>query len=226
MDNIQRRFDLVKNAKNFQRIVKDFGLKTKKVLDLGCGYGEHLVFFGKGSIGLTTDNDEVSIGLSRGLDIRKGNVEYLEETLGGNENFDVIWANNLFEHLLSPHSFLMKLKKTSGPKTTLILGVPVIPTIPFLSKLNRFRGALAVAHTGFYNKKTLILTVEAAGWKVKEARSPYFFNNWFLDKMISVISPFFYIIAENNDNFVYRHKLGEWGSDSHYDYLFKITGQK
>lgn len=227
MDNKQNRFDLVKNSKNFKKIVKDFSLGSKKVLDLGCGFGEHLVFFGEGSVGITTDAEEVAVGKSRGLNIRQGNAEFLEEIFKDRENFEVIWANNIFEHLLSPHAFLMKLKNISSEKTTLILGAPVVPAIYFLAKLNRFRGSLASNHINFYDKKTLILTVEAAGWKVKKIRSPLFLNNIFLDKIVSIFSPFFYIIAENNLDFKYpEKKYSEWEADGHYDYLFKITGQK
>ncbi len=226
MDNKEQRFSLVEKSKTFERIVNNFELNTKKVLDLGCGFGEHLSFFGKGSVGITTKNEEIGVGLKRGLVIKKGNVEFLEEIIETNNYFDIIWANNILEHLLSPHSFLMKLKKVSSERTILILGVPVIPILSFLAKFNRFRGSLADAHTGFYNKETLILTIEAAGWSIKEIR-PFYFDNYFLDKIIAFISPFFYVIAEDKRDFVYStKKCNEWISDDHYDYLFKITGQK
>ena len=70
-----------------------------------------------------------------------------------NEFFDVIWCNNIFEHLLSPHSFLVHLKKFSHKNTILILGTPVIPVLPSLTKLPKFRGALCRAHVNFFNYK-------------------------------------------------------------------------
>jgi 2-polyprenyl-3-methyl-5-hydroxy-6-metoxy-1,4-benzoquinol methylase len=58
----------------------------------------------------------------------KGNVETLDE-LKIEERFEGIWSNNLFEHLLSPHAFLIRLKTMVRPDTRLVLGVPVLPRI-------------------------------------------------------------------------------------------------
>ena len=225
IDNIQQRFNNVAVSKTFKIIRDFFKLETKKVLDLGCGYGEYLSLYGRGSLGITTTLSEVEFAQLKGLNVILGNVEELE-TLKIKQIFDVIWANNLFEHILSPHPFLIKLKTISDSETTLILGVPVIPKINFLLKFKKFRGSLAINHINFFTKKSLELTVERAGWKVKESKSFVFKNN-FLDRIFtSIFSPHIYIVAKNIQDFKYSEKkLKEWEGFLYYKGLLDIVSK-
>jgi SAM-dependent methyltransferase len=209
-------------SKTFNKIVNKFDLKNKKVLDIGCGEGDFLAFFGNGSVGITTTQAEVEKGIKKNLNIIFGNAELIDE-LSLSKDFEVIWANNFFEHILSPHSFLIRLKRISKEKSILILGVPIIPKLNFLLRLNKFRGALASNHINFFDKKTLELTVERAGWKVKGSRS-FVFSNIFLDKIFSLFfSPHIYIVAENDMEFKYpEKKIKEWEGDAYYKNLLKL----
>src|ERR1035437_519943 len=121
---VERRFENTAASQTFRNIVNTFGLNKEAVLDLGCSYGEFLVHFGKRSVGITIDPKEVEYGKNRGLDIRQGNIE--SGDVVSNETFDAIFCNNLFEHLYSPHGFLIRIKKYLRPGGTLILGVPCI----------------------------------------------------------------------------------------------------
>jgi len=222
---IEERFKKVSESRTFRNIISVHNLSSKKILDLGCGFGEYLAHFGRGSVGLTTTKEEVEYGKDSGLDIRFGNVEDIDKFF---TDLDIqgVWANNLFEHLISPHSFLIKLKKVLDGNSILILGVPVVPFPSFLLKFSLFRGALASNHINFFTKKTLRLTAEFAGWKVMTVR-PFFFKSSFLDFLFSLFAPHQYLIASNDTNFKYPpKKLKEWIDDSKYDDLLKITNQK
>ena len=59
---IEKRFPPVEASRTFNRILDTLSLRNKKVLDLGCGYGEYLVKFGKESLGITSTVDEVEYG--------------------------------------------------------------------------------------------------------------------------------------------------------------------
>jgi len=72
---IEKRFESVSRSKVFNNILDLFDLKNKSVLDIGCTYGEFLVHFGKGSVGLTIMQEEVDYGKFKGLDIRNINIE-------------------------------------------------------------------------------------------------------------------------------------------------------
>lgn len=202
-DLIEKRFYAVAKSRTFNNILDNFDLRNKSVLDIGCSYGEFLAHFGAGSVGLTISEDEVEYGKSVGLDIRFTNVE--EYNINFDNKFDVIFANNIFEHLYSPHTFLVKIKKYIGNTGVLILGVPVIPKIISLLKLKKFRGSLAVSHINFFTKDTLKETVRRAGWKMLESRS-FHLSISFLDKILYNITPHIYIIAKLDKNFTYHEK--------------------
>ncbi len=221
-DSADKRFAPIHTSETFNRILDTLDLHQKKVLDLGCGYGEYLVKFGKNSMGITSTLDEVNYGKTRNIHITRGNVEHIDE-LELNKSFEAIWANNLFEHLLAPHAFLIKLKTVANKDTILILGVPVVPRIASLMKITKFRGALAGAHVNFFTKETLKLTVERAGWKVLVTRS-FFFSNKLLDWVTSFFVPHIYIVAQNDERFRYPDKkLKEWKDEPHYEKLINIA---
>jgi SAM-dependent methyltransferase len=218
------RFKPVRESKTFNRILDILRLRSKKVFDMGCGYGEYLVHFGEGSMGITTTVAEVEYGKQRNIRIIQGNVERIDELNElKNEQFEGMWANNLFEHLLSPHAFLIKLKLISVDGALLVLGVPVVPRVATLMTVGKFRGALAGAHINFFTRETLRLTVERAGWRVKQVR-PFIFSNYFLDMLASFFAPHLYVVASNDGTFTYpTKKLKEWQDDEHYKQMLEIT---
>ena len=218
---IDERFRLVGKPKTFMRLVQTFQLSKKRVLDIGCGFGEYLAHFGPGSVGLTTTPAEKEAAAQRGLSVTLGNAEEIHTLNLG--SFDVIWANNLFEHLLSPHAFLMHLRSVSLAGTTLILGVPVVPRPKWLLIFLRFRGSLASNHINFFTRDSLILTVARAGWTVRAAR-PFIFGSPFLDALTYWVAPHMYVVAEYNPDFSYPDKkVKEWKDEPYYQELLNST---
>lgn len=196
-------FTRVKKSRVFSHILTTFSLDKKKVLDVGCSEGHHLACFGKSSVGITIIPTHVEEGKKRGLTILEKNVEDAHFMLP--DTFDAIWANNIFEHLNQPHPFLMNMRKVLKDDGVLILGVPVIPFLSFLTRFKKFRGAYAVSHINFFTRKTLIETVRAAGWHVHEARL-FYMKNAFLDSFFNLIAPHIYVIATARPDFKYAHK--------------------
>ncbi len=208
-----RRFDNVAKSKTFRNIIGAYDLRKKSVLDIGCTHGEFLKHFGPGSVGLTIIPEEVAAGATLGLDIRVANIE--DERFTMPETFDVIFANNIFEHLQSPHHFLNRIKSFLKPGGILILGVPCLPYILPLIHFKKFRGALASLHINFFNRASLIKTVEAAGWKVAETRG-FHFSQKLVDYLLNPIYPHFYVVASSDPNFRYSEKrLKELAGYSH-----------
>ena len=196
------------------------------MLDLGCGYGEYLVMFGKDSLGVTTTLEEVEYGKQNSIRTVRGNVEELDKvTELQTERFEGIWSNNLFEHLLAPHRFLNSLKRYANDDALLVLGVPVVPAIPSLMNIRKFRGALAVSHINFFTRKTLQLTVERSGWEVLRIR-PFIFSARWLDALAGLVAPHMYVVARNEASFKYTDKkLKEWKDESYYKYVLETTHQ-
>ena len=200
---VERRFENTAASQTFRNIVNTFGLNKEAVLDLGCSYGEFLVHFGKRSVGITIDPKEVEYGKNRGLDIRQGNIE--SGDVVSNETFDAIFCNNLFEHLYSPHGFLIRIKKYLRPGGTLILGVPCIPKFTSLLKVQKFRGSLAEAHINFFTLDTLRKSVERAGYDVSDIRGFHFYNK-IVDHLLDPIYPHLYVVATPKSDFHYTEK--------------------
>lgn len=200
---IEGRFINVDRSKTFRNIIRIFGLDKKTVLDIGCSYGEFLVHFGRNSVGMTVAKEEVEYGRKKGLDIRYGNIE--SDDLVLNERFDALFANNLFEHLYSPHNFLCKVRKYLKPNGLLILGVPCIPKVVSLLRLDKFRGSLSAEHINFFTRDTLIKTVERGGYNIIATRS-FHFGNAVIDHVLDPIYPHFYVIATPDPNFRYTEK--------------------
>ncbi len=198
-----RRFDVVRKSKTFSNILKTFSLGEKEVLDIGCSYGEFLIHFGKGSTGVTVTQTEVDYGRGLGLDIRLSNIESDDFAL--EKRYDVIFANNIFEHLYSPHHFLIKIRKYLKPDGLLILGVPCIPKITSLVKFPKFRGSLAVEHINFFTRDTLIHTVKRGGWEVFSARG-FHFSNSFVDALCNPLYPHIYVCARPIPDFTYPER--------------------
>ncbi len=212
---IAARHAAVTHSHTFHNIRKTLPLGQSRVLDIGCGYGEYLALFGKGSVGITTTSDEVAYGARHGLSIREGNAETLD-TFPLEEPFEYVWANNLFEHLVAPHAFLMSIKRLLTHTGRLILGVPVVPAIPTLMRERHFRGALASNHINFFTKDTLCLTVERAGWVVEDVR-PFYAQAPLVDRLASRIAPHLYVVARNDPTFSYPpKKVREWQDEVHY----------
>ncbi len=201
--NTERRFNAVTASKTFNNIVDTYGLRSKTVFDVGCSYGEFLIHFGKGSTGVTVTEVEVAYGIEKGLDIRLGNIESDSFTL--EKKYDVIFANNIFEHLYSPHHFLIKAKKFLKPDGILILGVPCVPKIVSLVHLPKFRGSLAVEHINFFTRDTLTKTVERGGWQIETVRGFHFRNN-IVDSMLNPVYPHFFVIARMDPAFTYPER--------------------
>ncbi|MBX4195817.1 class I SAM-dependent methyltransferase [Candidatus Parcubacteria bacterium] len=221
-DNTER-FKNVEHSRTFRNICDKYDLRDKAVLDIGSGFGQYLKHFGNGSVGITTAEEEVRFGKDHNLNIKTGNAEKLDPLIG---HFNAIWANNLYEHLLSPHAFLMNLKKVSEKDTIAILGVPVVPKIASLMNLRWWRGALASNHINFFTHITLRLTVERAGWRVLDTR-PFLFKNKFLDFLARPFAPHMYVVSKNNVEFKYPpKKVGEWIGDAYYGDLLSITNQE
>lgn len=189
-------------SRTFRNLRALYGLGEKKVLDIGCSEGYYLRHFGAGSVGVTLIDEHLTDAAAEGLTVLKANIE---QPLALPTSFDVLWANNLFEHLNAPHIFLMRMRGMVTPEGTLILGVPIIPAVPGLTWFKKFRGAYAASHVNYFTRRTLIDTVRAAGWQVHEARLFYFTYGWF-DRLFSLVIPHVYIVASVNHTFAYAEK--------------------
>lgn len=203
-ESVRHRFDALDGSRAFPLIHGLARFGEKKVLDIGCSYGEFLIHAGGGSLGVTMSTKEQNVAKSLGLDVVVGDIQNPQtiSSLKPRGPFQLIFANNLFEHLESPHIFLRSMTALATSETVLILGVPVFPGIPFFRSMQKFRGSLSTSHINFFSRDTLVETVERAGWKVVFAR-PFVFKRSWLDALFSRFMPHQYVFAQKVDGFSY-----------------------
>jgi 2-polyprenyl-3-methyl-5-hydroxy-6-metoxy-1,4-benzoquinol methylase len=163
-----------------QRFLEEF-VKNKTVLDLGSV--EHDLYRdnikkGKWLFASLQKNAKRIIGIdflkeaiaelaAQGYDIRYGDVENLEQ-LELREEFDLIIAGELIEHLPNPGKFLRSISKFMAPKTELVLTTPnAFGFIRFTDALIR-RERTRDDHMAYYSTQTLKQLLELHGYEVKE----------------------------------------------------------
>ena len=198
-DRIRVRYVNQLNSKTFSRIVDTYQLDTKRVCDVGCGYGEMLFHFGEGSMGITIPGEEKDVMDVIGLHSVVANIEEddLKEYAG---QFDVVYCCGVIEHLFSPNLAIRKMRMLLKDGGLLILGVPVITTPAFLTRLKKFRGAFAQAHINFFTFSTFPNFVKEADCQIEAVRS-FYFGNRFLDALFAPVIPQCYVVARKNGQY-------------------------
>jgi 2-polyprenyl-3-methyl-5-hydroxy-6-metoxy-1,4-benzoquinol methylase len=171
-------------------VVKEHQFDKKKVLDIGCSYGNSLLFFGKDSEGIEIQEHMVNLIRSLGRTVYKINIEDGMEELG-HDNYDAIYCSAVIEHLLSPYLFLVRLHPLLKKGGILALSYPVVPPFFFKSlwKMVNFQGWLQAQHINFFTPETSRLMIERAGFKVIKQYSPVFYRIPFLRSVNSVFLP-------------------------------------
>ncbi len=87
-------------------------LKRKKVLDIGCGYGQCILYLrnkGLDCYGLDPSNDAIEYCKSKKLKTEISNLDKLD--VFGNIKYDFVIMNNVLEHLRDPVKIIKKIKK-------------------------------------------------------------------------------------------------------------------
>ncbi len=146
------------------------------VLDVGCSTGylaRRLVERGATVIGL--EADERAADEARGVceQVLVGDVETMELPFG-EASFDLILCGDLIEHLRDPESFLGRVRPFLRPGGRLVLTTPNVANwanrLGLLAGRWRYteRGILDRTHTHLFTQKTLLETLERAGYRLLE----------------------------------------------------------
>lgn len=108
-------------------------------LEIGCSLGDFLHFIDNAkwkTVGI--EISDAAAGYARDkwqLDVRTGSLQAVAPTLTP-ESFDVIWAANLIEHVISPSRFLEDIQKLLRPG-----GMLIASTLNFHSWAFQFSGS-------------------------------------------------------------------------------------
>lgn len=141
------------------------------VLDVGCGTGSVATIANRGKSNsvscIEPDTIRAAIARSRGLNVYAG---YLDaEYVRANNNYDVVMASDVLEHVASPLSLLKLMVDAARPGGTIIISVPNVAHWSVRVKLlfGNFdlepEGIMDATHLRWFTEKTARQLIKNSG---------------------------------------------------------------
>tara|TARA_A100000164_G_scaffold365746_1_gene385705 strand:- start:255 stop:1187 length:933 start_codon:yes stop_codon:yes gene_type:complete len=167
-----------KNIKNTLRNILKFGeedfpyidkLSGKRILDLGAGNGFFSLFAKeKGFNVISIEQNKSSIKFAKSIGVKmiasdinsKISMQYASVV-------DNVVMNHVFEHILEPYNFLSILRKNISNHTKVVILIPNANSIWRFIFKEKWYGWDPPIHVHLYNKKSLDIIINNAGFKVE-----------------------------------------------------------
>ncbi len=136
-----------------------------KILDIGCGSGDFLLFMhskGWNVTGIDSDLKAVQRAKGKGLNVIKGNL--LDQNFQ-NESFDAIVLSHVIEHLYDPNKILnecMRILKKGGK---LVIATPNIESLGHFIFRQNWRGLEPPRHINLFSISSLNNLINKVGFK-------------------------------------------------------------
>lgn len=150
------------------KYVEELGMSCGSVLEWGCSGGWNLVPFRDAGWTVSGfDYDEPYVALGRellGLDLRM--IPTPEANIDIQSVPDVIILNHVLEHAVDPRVLLQRLRSLSTASTVLIVGIPLLETIPTW----HWKSFFHVAHIHYFSNSSFQCVAESAGWSISHRR--------------------------------------------------------
>lgn len=165
------------------------GANAGQMLDVGCGEGYALAYFREqgwsvkgidfSSAGVESKNPDCTDVLTTG-DI----FELLKNEIDAGNTYDVVWLQNVLEHVLDPIELLQSLRTLVSSEGVAVVTVPNDCSITQQSALEQehIDNAFWIAppdHLSYFDHESLTNTANATGWDCVEMLGD-FPVDWFL----------------------------------------------
>jgi len=150
-------------------------LEQRPVLDVGCSYGQALLHFGSGSVGIDNAAEAVGFCRSIGLSAELGDVEADGLDLIEAGAFEIVWVSDVLEHVDAPRLLLRRLAPKLRPNGRLLLHVSVLPRSRLVRAALRRKGMRpfdAEAHFHQFTTETAVHLLARAGYRVERLVVP------------------------------------------------------
>lgn len=170
-------------------VLEKYVHKKGKMLDVGCGEGYALSFFRKkgwtvtgfdfSSAGIKSKNSDCLDALCTG-DV----FELLDNEIKSGRRYDVIWLQNVLEHVIDPISLLYSIKSLLLDDGIAVITVPNDCSNTQMNALNlgHIKSAFWVAppdHLAYFDYQSLLGTAKETGWNCLEMLGDFPID-WFL----------------------------------------------
>ncbi len=179
------------NAKIAQRyhLIKRYFKDSGSFLDVGCGEGFALNFFknkGWNSQGLDFSSAGVTAQNPQCINLLKtGNIfDLLSAEVESGKRYDIIWLQNVLEHVLDPVGLMRSLKQLILPSGGLIITVPNDFSLAQEGAMQKGHVAREFwvtppDHLNYFNHRSLLNMTNVIGWDCLEILGD-FPVDWFL----------------------------------------------
>jgi len=159
----------------FRAVDRRYGLRDRKLCDIGCAYGTNLAYCVSGSYGIEIEQHEVDFARALGLSVYQRDL--IHDDVSDLPKAEAAWCSAILEHVESPHIFLRKVWELLQPGGLAVIYVPTLPILPWLRKvpglepyLNAFEHG---DHLSAFVPSTLRFICERAGFRTREL-SPFY----------------------------------------------------
>lgn len=150
----------------YSNLVSKYNLKGSG-LDIGCGAGHLIKTLSKQ--GLKMDGQDISPTLVSAL--KKQGIKVYGQDLSNlkpNKKYNLVTFNQVLEHVGSPKSFILSIKKLLKEKGYIIFAVPYLyGLVPQLLR-SYWYGLGYGQHLNFFSKKSLSILLEGIGFEICE----------------------------------------------------------
>jgi len=164
----------------FENFVKEYSLKGKKIIEIGCGKGEYLSLmqqFDVKAYGLEYLEESVIHGLENKLKISKGFIEDRNYKLKDSP-FDAFYTLNYLEHLPNPNSILNGIYNNLSKKGVGIIEVPNFNMILRNRLFSEFTGD----HLFYFTKETLSAALMKNSFEIVECKEVW--NDYIISAIV------------------------------------------
>lgn len=142
------------------------------LLDVGCGNGLYMDLARQAGWqvhGVDFDVHAVASAQARGLDVRLGGLEQVQDLLG---SFDRLTCSHVLEHVHSPREWLLQMHAMLRPGGSLWLQTPNINALGHRRFGVHWLGLDPPRHLSLLTPKTLFKLLDECGFTVKELPLP------------------------------------------------------
>ena len=154
---------------------RPFLREKSRILDIGCGFGDQLTHFrdqGHVTKGIEPGKERALFGISNyGLDIINTQLESIEiNNIDLGEKYDLIYLNQVFEHLYNPVGLLRYLLSHLKDDGRVFIAIPNFNFEGILVKL------LTPIHTHTFTSTGLVSIASSLGLKLEKNYSDELYN--------------------------------------------------
>lgn len=149
-----------------QHLLESRGIQVgKRVLDIGCGYGDQLWYFKQKGHDVAGIEPSVHRAMMAGAMLNTSVINSaiegvaLEQAFVDKRRFDLIYLNQVLEHLDKPLNVIREIRKLLAPGGKLLLGVPDL----FGEAMSFF--AFSITHTHSFSAAALRNLMRLAGFR-------------------------------------------------------------